>query len=67
MPENQINENQVRIDPQDLFSTIGEMTVELRIMRNQNAELKLENDKLREHNKELIVANNTTQKEDKGV
>lgn len=65
MPENQ--ENQMRIDPKDLFSTIGEMTVELRILRTKAMELQQENDKLREHNKELIVANNTTQKEDKGV
>jgi FtsZ-binding cell division protein ZapB len=67
MPENQMQENQVRIDPKDLFSTIGEMTIELRMLRVKNAELQQENGKLREHNKELIVANNTTQKEDKGV
>ena len=52
MPEMQ--ENQMRIDPKDLFSTIGEMTVELRIMRIKNAELQQEIEKLREHNKELI-------------
>jgi len=57
MPENQ--ENQMRIDPKDLFSTIGEMTVELRIMRQKAGELQQENEKLREHNKELIKANNS--------
>jgi hypothetical protein len=58
MPEN-MQENQVCIDPKDLFGTIGEMTVELRMIRIRAAELQQENEKLRKHHKELIKQANT--------
>jgi regulator of replication initiation timing len=61
-----MQENQMRIDPRDLFATIGEMSVELRMMRTRNAELQQENEKLREHNKGLIKQANTTPAANKG-
>jgi regulator of replication initiation timing len=64
MHENQ--DNQMRIDPKDLFATIGEMSVELRMVRTKLNELQQENGKLREHNKELIKQANTTPAAKKG-
>jgi hypothetical protein len=64
MHENQ--DNQMRIDPKDLFATIGEMSVELRMVRTKLNELQQENGKLREHNKELIKQVNTTPETEKG-
>lgn len=55
MAENQApQDNQMRIDPKDLFSTIGEQAVELRMLRGKATELYQENEKLRDHNKELM-------------
>jgi regulator of replication initiation timing len=52
MPEKQ--DHQIEVEPRDLFATIGEMTFELKMLRSQNAQLYQENEKLREHNRQMI-------------